>query len=213
MAFPLGGPLARIRKETEREDGEIIILDTAHEEPEKTPNGEELAESLTVDGRDLKKAEDDHVEHHWPFPAKLVPCQSEDGSTDGSQKEGEGDGGRDCGVGGLIIIGELDGLDGEGVEVESVRGPRGETDEEKSQFCAVSWAKREMGLMSGGGFCHSVCVSPCSLMTSTRMLQRNRSVHDCFAVGTMPLTVGSACLISAMTRESAGSEIKDEEVC
>jgi hypothetical protein len=75
----------------------------------------------------LQQAEHDHVDDHRPFPTEFVSSETEEGGADTAKEESKGDGGGDVGVGLLVVSGKLDGLNREGVEVESVSGPGEET--------------------------------------------------------------------------------------
>ena len=52
--------------------GDGVSVNTSHEETEETTYSQELLESSSIDGSNLKKTQDDHVEDHGPLAAKLV---------------------------------------------------------------------------------------------------------------------------------------------
>jgi hypothetical protein len=90
-----------------------------------------LVEVLCIDGRDLEKTQDDHVSDHGPLTTPLVTCEAEQGSTNRSQQQSECDGFRDIGLGDVVVLCQLYGLDRKSVKVESIGGPGSETDKEE----------------------------------------------------------------------------------
>lgn len=125
--------------------GDSIAIDTAHEKTKQTSHGEELLEGCAVDGGDLQDAEDDHVEDHGPLATILVTSETEEGGADGAEEESQGDGGGDVGLGGVVVLGQLDSLDGEGVEVKGISGPGAEADDEEDPVL-----ERELGHQTDG---------------------------------------------------------------
>lgn len=75
--------------------GNGVTVDTSHEETKQTAHSQELLESLAVDGGNLQKTEDDHVENHGPLATILVTSQTEEGGADGTEKQSQGDGSGD----------------------------------------------------------------------------------------------------------------------
>jgi hypothetical protein len=78
--------------------GDGVSVDTSHEETEETSHSQELLESCSVDGSNLKKTQDDHVENHGPLSTKLVSSYTEHGSADRAEQQRQSDGCRDGGV-------------------------------------------------------------------------------------------------------------------
>ena len=70
-----------------------------------------------------------------------------------------------------------------------------------------------MGFWRGSGDCHSVVISPYSLVMVTRCRQRKRSAHDCFMVGMVPRANGSAFwLFDPMFVLEGGFRVGNSEV-
>lgn len=129
--------------------GNCISVDTAHEETKETADSEKLVEGRAVDGGNLKDTKDDHVEDHGPLATPFVSSKAKYGSTDGSEKESEGDGGGDVGLTGLVIVGQLLGLDGKGVEIKSISSPSGQSHEEKDPITASQLSHEADGVLDG----------------------------------------------------------------
>jgi len=62
--------------------GDGVTVDTAHEETKKGADSKELLEGGGVDGGDLEKTKNDHIQNHGPFSTKFVTRQAEECSTD-----------------------------------------------------------------------------------------------------------------------------------
>ena len=131
--------------------GDGVTVDATHKQAEETPDGEELLEGGAVDGGDLEQAEHDHVDDHGPFATELVTGKAEEGSADGAQEQGQSDGGRNIRLGGLVVFGELDGLDGQGVEVKSVGGPGEQADDEEDPIFGGQLDEELDGVLQGLG--------------------------------------------------------------
>lgn len=127
--------------------GNGVTVDTTHEKTEETSDGQELVECLGVNGGDLEKTENDHVDNHGPFATKLVSRETEDGSTDGAEKQSKGDGSGDVGVGSVIVFGKLGGLNGQGVEVKGIGTPSGETDDEEEPVLGAQLSHETDGVL------------------------------------------------------------------
>ncbi|KAI2020504.1 hypothetical protein LOZ48_006543, partial [Ophidiomyces ophidiicola] len=110
--------------------GDGVAVHAAHEEAEQAAHGQELGEGGAVDGGDLQQAQHDHVEDHGPLAAPAVAGHAEDGGADGAQQQRQRDGGGDGGLGAAVVARQLDGLDGQRVEVEGVGQPREQADQE-----------------------------------------------------------------------------------
>src|SRR5699024_1042229 len=78
---------------------------------------------------------------------QLVTSQAKESSADGAEKQSQCDGGGDIGLGGVVIVGKLLGLDGEGVEVKGVRGPGRETAEKEDPALGREHAEKLEGIL------------------------------------------------------------------
>lgn len=129
--------------------GDGISVHTAHGQPEQTPHGQELREGPAVDGGNLQDTEDDHVEDHGPLAPPLVTRQPEEGGADGAEEQRQGDGRGDVGLGGVVVVGELLGLDGQRVEVKGIGRPGGQADEEEGPALGVELREQAEGVLDG----------------------------------------------------------------
>lgn len=68
---------------------------------------------------------------HRPLSAPLVTSKAKDSSSNRTKQECKSDGLGDVCLGDMIILGELDGLDGQRVKVESISSPSSETNKEE----------------------------------------------------------------------------------
>lgn len=80
--------------------------------------------------------------NHRPLATPFVTCETKDRSTDRSQQECESDGGRDIGLGAVVVLGQLDSLDRERVEVEGVSRPRSKADDEVEPVFRAQLSKK-----------------------------------------------------------------------
>lgn len=115
--------------------GNRVPIDTTHEKPEETSHGQKLLESLAVDSRDLQHPQDDHVENHGIFAPESISGQTEGGGTDGAQKEGKCDSSGNVGIGLIVVFCQLDGLDGESMEIEGIGCPSPKPTQEEEPLC------------------------------------------------------------------------------
>lgn len=126
-----------------------VPIHATHEQTEETTHGQELLEGLTVDGRDLQDTQNNHVDDHWPLPAKLVACQTETRRTNTSQQESEGNRRADISLGPVIVLRQLDGLDGQCMEIERIGCPRSETDHKEQPVARAQLHAQLDGVLNG----------------------------------------------------------------
>ena len=108
-----------------------VAIEAAHEETKETSDAQELLKSGAVYGGNLQKTKDQHIDDHGPFASEFVASKAEKGGADGAEKQSQGDGGGDISLGCLLVVGEFDRLDGQGVEVKGIGGPCEEADNEE----------------------------------------------------------------------------------
>jgi hypothetical protein len=111
--------------------GDSVSIHATHEKAKQTPHGQELLEGAAVDGCNLQHSKHDHVNDHGPLTAEAVARETEKGGTDTPQQQGESDGRGYVSLRFAIVIGQLDLLDRERMEVKRICGPRGKTNEEE----------------------------------------------------------------------------------
>lgn len=126
-----------------------VTVDTTHEETKQSTHSQELIESGTVDGCDLEKTEDNHVENHRPFATELVSSQTKEGGTDRSEEQCKCDGGGDRCVASLEVRSQLGCLDGEGMEVERIGSPSEETNQEVSPVLQAELSEQADRVLEG----------------------------------------------------------------
>lgn len=68
---------------------------------------------------------------HRPLSAPFVTSKTKDGSSNGAKQECKSDGLGDVCLGDMIVLGELDSLNGQSVKVERISGPSSKSNEEK----------------------------------------------------------------------------------
>lgn len=144
------------RHEASRIDGTVfeshgngVAIDTTHEKTEERADGEKLGKGGAVDGGNLKKTKDDHVDDHGVLATKLVTGQTKESRADGAKEQSEGDGSGDVGLCGVVVFREFDGLDGEGMEVKGIGGPGGQTDEEEEPAFSIELSEKTDGVSQG----------------------------------------------------------------
>jgi len=69
---------------------------------------------------------------HGPFPSVTITSKTKECSTNTSQKQSECDGLGDISLGNSVILGKLDSLNGEGVEIKGISSPGGKADEKEN---------------------------------------------------------------------------------
>lgn len=92
--------------------GDGVSVHTSHEETEQASHSEELLEGAGIDGSDLEKTENNHVDDHGPFATKLISEGTEEGSAHRAEEKCECDGCGDGCVRSLVVGCELCCLDG-----------------------------------------------------------------------------------------------------
>lgn len=110
---------------------EELHVHSAHKQPKQRAHRQELRKCRGINRGNLQHAQHNHVEHHGPLAAPPVTSKAKHGGANGAQQQGQGDGGGHGRLGGVVVLCQLDLLDGEGVEVEGVGAPRGQADEEE----------------------------------------------------------------------------------
>lgn len=111
--------------------GDCVAIYTAHEETEEGSNSEELPEVLAVYRRDLEQPQDPHVHHHGPLPPKPIPQQSKYRGTHTPQQQRERNRTANIRIRRLEVARQLDRLNGQGMEIERVGRPGGQSDDEE----------------------------------------------------------------------------------
>lgn len=131
--------------------GNSVTVHTSHEETEERSHSQELIEGTTVDGGDLEKTEDNHVENHGPLATELVTSKTEECSTDGSKQQCQGDGGGDRCVTPVVVCRQFCCLDGQGVEVKGIGCPGEEAHKEVGPVLQTQLRKQTDWVLQGLG--------------------------------------------------------------
>lgn len=130
ILIPNNGGQGNLRAMFESHSNSITVY-TTHEQAKQAAYSQELLKGSAIDRTNLQDPEDHHVHHHRPLSSPPVSGQAKESSAHTSQEQRQSDGGRDSRIGLLVVLGELHGLNGQGVEVEGICGPSCKADEEE----------------------------------------------------------------------------------
>lgn len=128
-----------------------IPINTAHKQPKQTPHSQKLRKRPTINRRNLQHPQNNHVDNHRPLPTEPVPREAKRRSPHTPQQQRQRDCRGDIRLGPVIVLGQFDCLDGEGVEIKGVGGPGAEAHDEEDPVAQGELPQQADGVLDRVG--------------------------------------------------------------